>query len=107
MYDTIGAFNIITDAAIILLSCGVLWTVQVSMAKRVRIISLLAIRLVYVVPFPAVSKAIQETRMELDIANIMVNSVILSVAFQIHYYGIVVSSSDKTWAQMNASIWDQ
>lgn len=48
MFQTIGAFNVITDVALILLSCGVLWTVQVSMVKRLRIISLLAIRLVYV-----------------------------------------------------------
>ncbi|OKL59749.1 hypothetical protein UA08_04917 [Talaromyces atroroseus] len=79
MFQTIGAFNIITDAAIVLLSCGVLWTVHVSMAKRVRIIGLLAIRIV----------------------------VIVAVAFQIHYYDVVVTSSDKTWEQLYASIWDQ
>ena len=35
------------------------------------------------------------------------NSVVLAVAFQIHYYTILTKSADKTWAQMNATIWDQ
>lgn len=46
MFEAIGALNIITDLALVLLSCAVLWTVQVSLGKRMRIISLLAIRLV-------------------------------------------------------------
>uniref|UniRef100_A0A093VNT6 Rhodopsin domain-containing protein n=1 Tax=Talaromyces marneffei PM1 TaxID=1077442 RepID=A0A093VNT6_TALMA len=79
MFRAIGAFNIITDVVLVFLSCAVLWTVQVSMGKRLRIISLLAIRLV----------------------------VVIAVAFQIHYYIILTESTDKTWAQMNASIWDQ
>lgn len=37
----------------------------------------------------------------------MNHSVVLAVAFQIHYYIILTNSADKTWAQMNASIWDQ
>lgn len=48
MFRAIGAINIITDVALVLLSCAVLWTVQVSLGKKLRIISLLAIRLVYV-----------------------------------------------------------
>ncbi|PCG92746.1 Hypothetical protein PENO1_072980 [Penicillium occitanis (nom. inval.)] len=79
MFRAIGAINIITDIALVFLSCAVLWTVQVSLSKKLRIISLLAIRLV----------------------------VVIAVAFQIHYYIILTNSADKTWAQMNASIWDQ
>lgn len=42
------------------------------------------------------------------IADMMNNySVIIAVAFQIHYYNVLAKSADKTWAQMNASIWDQ
>jgi hypothetical protein len=48
MFRAIGAFNIITDVALVFLSCAVLWTVQVSLGKKLRIISLLAIRLVSV-----------------------------------------------------------
>lgn len=46
MFQGIGTINIITDAALVFLSCAVLWTVQVSLVKKLRIISLLAIRLV-------------------------------------------------------------
>lgn len=46
MFRAIGAINIITDIALVFLSCAVLWTVQVSLSKKLRIISLLAIRLV-------------------------------------------------------------
>jgi hypothetical protein len=79
MFQSIGAVNIVTDVALVFLSCAVLWTVQVSLGKKLRIISLLAIRLV----------------------------VVIAVAFQIHYYLIATEAADKTWAQMNASIWDQ
>jgi hypothetical protein len=48
MFQSIGAVNIVTDVALVFLSCAVLWTVQVSLGKKLRIISLLAIRLVYV-----------------------------------------------------------
>lgn len=79
MFEASGAINIVTDVGLVLLSCAVLWSVQVSLGKRLRIISLLAVRLI----------------------------VVLAVAFQIRYYLILTKSSDKTWAQMNASIWDQ
>ena len=52
MFRAIGAINIITDVALVFLSCAVLWTVQVSLGKKLRIVSLLAIRLVYVASPP-------------------------------------------------------
>jgi len=79
MFRTIGAFNAITDAALVFLSCGVLWGVQVPLMKRMSIISLLGLRLFLIIP----------------------------IAFQIHYYNVLSNATDKTWAMTNASIWDQ
>lgn len=79
-------------------------TVQVSLVKKLRIISLLAIRLVYVV-FPLSSARLGMATVFRTV--LITNSVVIAVAFQIHYYIILVRSADKTWAQMNASIWDQ
>ncbi|EEA20052.1 hypothetical protein PMAA_039190 [Talaromyces marneffei ATCC 18224] len=58
MFRAIGAFNIITDVVLVFLSCAVLWTVQVSMGKRLRIISLLAIRLVAVLNLSIIATSV-------------------------------------------------
>ncbi|KAG0647828.1 hypothetical protein D0Z07_5979 [Hyphodiscus hymeniophilus] len=74
-----AAFNIITDAALILLPCTVFWKVQVSRSKRWRILALFATRII----------------------------VCAATAVQIHYFNVLVKSSDKTWANINSSMWEQ
>jgi hypothetical protein len=48
LFRAVGAINIITDLVLIILPCLVLWGVQVSTSKRVRIIGMLSIRFAYV-----------------------------------------------------------
>lgn len=79
LFKSIAAFNIITDAALILLPCTVFWRVRISNSRRWRIVALFAARII----------------------------VCIATAIQIHYFSILVKSTDKTWANINSSLWDQ
>jgi hypothetical protein len=52
LVQSIAAVNITTDLALVVLPCIVLWNVHVSTSKRIRIIGLIAMRLVYDIPLP-------------------------------------------------------
>ncbi|PTU24174.1 hypothetical protein P175DRAFT_0469887 [Aspergillus ochraceoroseus IBT 24754] len=75
----IGAVNILTDAALVLLPCIVLHKVQISRWKRFRIMAMLATRLL----------------------------VCVVTGVQIHYVNVAINSSDRTWASINSTIWNQ
>ncbi|KAF4160434.1 hypothetical protein CNMCM6069_008784 [Aspergillus lentulus] len=75
----IWTMNIFTDAALVFLPCIVLQKVQISGLKRLRIMAMLATRLI----------------------------VCVATGIQMHYVHIAVSSPDRTWANINSTIWDQ
>ncbi|RHZ50505.1 uncharacterized protein CDV56_102743 [Aspergillus thermomutatus] len=75
----IGTMNILTDVALVFLPCIVLQKVQISRSKRLRIMALLATRMI----------------------------VCVATAIQMHYANIAMNSPDRTWASINASLWGQ
>lgn len=79
LFKSIAAFNIITDAALVLLPCTVVLGVQVSGSKRWRIVALFATRIL----------------------------ACIATAIQVHYFSILLASPDKTWANINSSMWAQ
>ncbi|KKK16916.1 hypothetical protein ARAM_002669 [Aspergillus rambellii] len=83
----IGAVNILTDAALVLLPCIVLHKVQISRWKRFRIMAMLATRLLY--------------------ESLPMEEVCVVTGVQIHYVNVAINSSDRTWASINSTIWNQ
>ncbi|GFF45087.1 hypothetical protein IFM46972_07709 [Aspergillus udagawae] len=75
----IWAMNIITDAALVFLPCVVLQKVQISRLKRLRIMAMLASRLI----------------------------VCVATGIQMHYVNIAISSPDRTWTNIDSTIWAQ
>ncbi|KAH1284734.1 hypothetical protein KXW28_000846 [Aspergillus fumigatus] len=75
----IWSMNILSDAALVFLPCVVLHKVQIRGLKRLRIMAMFATRLV----------------------------VCVATGIQMHYVNIANSSPDRTWANINATIWAQ
>ncbi|KAI9706511.1 MAG: hypothetical protein M1836_003517 [Candelina mexicana] len=76
MYDGIGAANVLTEVAIIVLPILMMWTVQVPRSKRVEVMLLFGVRI------------------------LVCAAIISHLAFLTNYF----KSSDQTWANVNPTI---
>ncbi|KAJ5637627.1 hypothetical protein N7490_007506 [Penicillium lividum] len=79
LFRAIGAFNIMTDVALVVLPCVLLRNVQLSRWKRFRIMALIASKF----------------------------AVCAVTGVEIHYTLNLLASPDHLWASTNSTVWDQ